>query len=88
MALERELETYRSRLPELLVHKGKYVLIYGDQVEGIFDKYDAALDAGYERHLNEAFLVRQIAETEKVLYTARNLRPCPTPPFPSTPTGQ
>ena len=62
MALEREVETYRRKLPELLPEKGKYVLIFGDEVEGIFESSDAAIEAGYGRHLDEAFLVRQIAE--------------------------
>ena len=88
MALEREVETYRRKLPELLTEKGKYVLIFGDAIEGIFDTHDEAIEAGYQRHLNEAFLVRQIAEKEPVVSTTRNLRPCPIPPSPSTNTAQ
>jgi hypothetical protein len=88
MALEREVETYRRKLSELLADKGRFVLIFGEEVEGIFDTHDAAIEAGYSRHLNDAFLVRLIAEKEPVAYTTRNLRPCPTPPSPSTNTVQ
>jgi hypothetical protein len=31
MALEKELKTYREKLPELKAHEGKFVLIHGDR---------------------------------------------------------
>src|SRR4051794_5392816 len=80
MALEREIETYRQQLPALLAHKGKYVLIHGSDVIGCYDKFDDAMRAGYEQFASEAFLVRQISETERVLVTSRSIRPCPTSP--------
>src|SRR5438094_182914 len=73
MALEQEIETYRRKLPELLAHKGKYVVIHQDEVVGTFDGFEDALTAGYERFPNEAFLVRQISDTEKVLVTSRSI---------------
>ncbi|MCI0461643.1 MAG: hypothetical protein L0Z62_32230 [Gemmataceae bacterium] len=76
MALEREIETYRRKLPELLADKGKFVVIHGEEVIGIFDAINDALRAGYERFLDEPFLVRAIQETEPILYTSRSLRPC------------
>jgi hypothetical protein len=82
MALEKEIETYRRKLPELLAQKGKYVVIHHDEVVGIFDGFDDALRAGYERFPDEAFLVRQISDTERILSTSRSLRPCPTSPAP------
>jgi hypothetical protein len=77
MALEREIETYRHKLPELLANKGKFVVIHGEEVIGIFDGLEDALTAGYERFLDEPFLVREIREEEPILYTSRSLRPCP-----------
>jgi hypothetical protein len=82
MALEREIETYRRKLPELLADKGKYVVIHHDELVGVFDGFEDALRAGYERFNDEAFLVRQISDTEKVLVTSRSIRPCPTSPAP------
>ena len=35
MALEKELETYRRKLQELLADEGKFVLIQGDEVAGV-----------------------------------------------------
>jgi hypothetical protein len=77
MALEREIETYKRHLPELLAHKGQYVTILGEEVVGIFPTFKAALEAGYERTLTEAFLVREIQEKEQVVYSSRSIRPCP-----------
>ncbi len=48
-ALEKEIETYNAKLPELLSHVGKFVLIREETVEGFFDTYTDALRAGYER---------------------------------------
>ena len=80
MALERELETYRQKLPELLADKGKFVVIHADEVLGVRDTFEEALRLGYERFLHEAFLVREISETEKELFASRGVRPCPPSP--------
>jgi hypothetical protein len=80
MALERELATYRRRLPELLANEGKFVVIHGDDVIGIVDTLDAALYLGYDRFINEPFMARQIRKTEPVLFSSRSLRPCPSLP--------
>ena len=77
MSLEREVETYRRRLPELLSNEGKFVVIYGDDIVGIRDTLENALDLGYDRFGNEAFLAREITKKEKILYTTRVLRSCP-----------
>ena len=69
MALETELATYERLKPELLTDPdkvGKYVLIKGDQVLGIYPTRDEALSIGEERFLFEAFMVKQIVEVEPV----------------------
>ena len=43
MALEKELETYQSKLPELKAQEGKYVLIQGDKVIDTFTSYEDAM---------------------------------------------
>lgn len=78
MELDRELETYRRELPGLLAHEGKFVLIHGDVVSGIFDTREQALQAGYDRFGLDVFLAKQIAAKEKPLYFSRNIRQCPT----------
>lgn len=80
MALEREIETYDRRLGELLARQGKYVVIHADEVVGTYDGFDDALRVGYERFGDDAFLVRQIRETQPVLTLHRSLRPCPSSP--------
>ena len=86
MALEREIETYRHRLPELLANKGKFVVIHGDEILGIRDSFDESLRLGYERFVTDTFLVREIRETEPVLFSSRSLRPCPSSVDQSAPT--
>lgn len=85
MALEKEIETYHRKLPELLLDKGKYVVIHGDEVVGIRDSFKEALALGYERFLREPFLVREIQEIDAVLVSSRSLRPCPLPTEQSPP---
>lgn len=67
MVLEREVATYREKLPELLQHEGKCVLIYGDSVIGIFATREEALRQGYAQFGRVPLLVRQISATEPVV---------------------
>ena len=48
---QRDFETYRRQLPNLLQqgHAGKYALIKDDQVLGVWDTLDEALKAADER---------------------------------------
>ena len=64
MALEKELATYRKELPSLLAQEGKYVLIHGDEMAGIWDTQEDAVQAGDERFGLEPFLVKQILKIE------------------------
>lgn len=63
--LTAELETYERHRDELLgTSEGKYVLINGDQVIGVFDTEKDAIDQGYERLGNVPFLVKQVVTVE------------------------
>jgi hypothetical protein len=75
--LEREIDTYRRKLPELLADKGKFVVIHGEDVVGVYGTFDEALREGYERFGDEPFLARLIREVEPIPYTPRALKPCP-----------
>jgi hypothetical protein len=68
MPLEREMKTYREKLPELLDQEGRFVLIREDDLAGTFDTYADAIQAGYERFGLKQFLVKQIAATEPVYF--------------------
>ncbi len=49
MALEQEIATYNAQLPKLLPdNNGKFVLIQGNDVAGIYSTYEDAIQVGYE----------------------------------------
>lgn len=77
MALERELETYRLKLPELAADEGKFVLVHGDQVVDVYGTYEDALKEGYARFKLSPFLVKQIHSIEQIQFVSR-LVPCHT----------
>jgi hypothetical protein len=68
-SLEKEVATYRRRLPKLLEHEGQFVLIKGNKVLGIWPDRESALIAGYKRvSLRGGFLVQEIRAVEKVVF--------------------
>lgn len=73
LALEKELETYRRELPTLLAQEGKYVLIHGDKVAGIWDTYEDALKAGYQEFGLKPFMVKRIQWAETVQNFTRDI---------------
>jgi hypothetical protein len=76
-ALERELETYKSHLPELAGSEGKFVLIAGSDLLGTYDTYQDALAAGYEKLGLKPFLVKRVSSIEAISFFTRELT-CPT----------
>jgi hypothetical protein len=79
MALEKELETYKCELPNLLTEEGKYAVIFGERVIGVYVSYEDALAVGYEKCGLKPFLVKKIEVIEQVQYFTRDLTPpCPT----------
>lgn len=75
--LKAELETYEREKSRLVTEsEGKYVLIHGSQVAGIWDTYQDALAAGYSTFGLEPFLVKQILGIEQVQFFTRDLAPC------------
>jgi hypothetical protein len=76
MALEKELGTYQNKLQELIPNEGKFVLIHGDQVAGIWETYEDALQAGYQRFGLEPFLVKRIQWSETIQNFTRDIPLC------------
>jgi hypothetical protein len=73
MALEQELQTYQKLLhSELATEEGRFALIAGDDLLGVFDSYNDALTAGYKERGLEPFLVKQVASVETVAYFSRD----------------
>lgn len=67
MSLEQELKTYENEKEKLLSEgKGKFALIKGNKIIGIYVSQEDALAEGYKRFGNEEFLVKEITEIEPV----------------------
>jgi hypothetical protein len=73
MALEKELEKYKAELPKLMESIGKYVVICGDEVLGVFNDYEDALNVGYGRCGTGPFLVKQIEHDIAVHHFTRDV---------------
>ena len=59
---EAELTTYRDHLDSLLGDAGKYVVIRGREIIGIYDDFNTAVEST-SRFAPEPVLVKQIVET-------------------------
>jgi hypothetical protein len=58
---EIERKTFNEKLPELLASdNGKYVVIKGSNIEGIFTSQNDALKCGYSKFKKDSFFVQQI----------------------------
>lgn len=75
MPLERELATYREKLPELSKQEGRYVLIHGADVVDTFASYEDALRQGYRMFGLHPFMVKQIQSRELVKFLSRPVNP-------------
>lgn len=72
MPLEKELATYKNKLPELLAQEGKFVLIHGDTVVATYSTYEDAVKDAYSRlGVDTPFLVKQIQAVEQVHFISR-----------------
>jgi len=78
MPLEKELETYRKKLPELKIQEGKFVLIHGEEIVDFFSTYEDAIKSGYQHYKLEPFLVKRIHATEPVFFVSRSVVPTTT----------
>jgi len=70
--LDTELNTYREKLPTLLGQIGKYAVLKGTSVVGVYDSYEDALKFGYEKFQLQPFLVKRIAPAEQISYFTRD----------------
>jgi len=63
--LRSEVEYFEQHRVELLERApGKYALVKGSELLGIYDTELEAIGSGYRRLGNDAFLVKQIVEAE------------------------
>jgi hypothetical protein len=66
--LEKEIIAYKNNLKTLLQNAGKYAVFSGDEMIGVYETYDEALKAGYEKAKLTPFLVKKITGTELVTF--------------------
>lgn len=63
--LDRELQTFDRERDRLLASaEGKYVLVRGDEVVGVYDTKMDAVTEGYRRFGNVPFLAKQLVRVE------------------------
>jgi hypothetical protein len=73
----RDWNCYRREVGRLLAegHEGKWVLVKGGEILGIWDIRDEAKAAALERYLMQPVLLRQVLTWEPVLRGPTSLRP-------------
>jgi len=65
MTLERELAYFESIKADLLKHsKGKYALIIGGELLGVFERSEEAYAVGIEQRGNVPMLIKLITEQD------------------------
>jgi hypothetical protein len=80
---DRELATYLREVGRLLAEEGegKFALIKGDEVIGIFEDEREAERIGREKYLMQPFLVQPIREWEPVIYQLGQFGRCHISPI-------
>ena len=67
--LAQELETFLTYQPEWLrTDPGKYALIKGEEVLGLYDRQEDAFAEGYRHFRRKAFMVQRIQESFDTYY--------------------
>lgn len=77
MNLDIELKAFEAALPTLLSNTGKFAVVHGAAIDGVFTSYEDALKSAYEKFGLDQFLVKKISPAEQVAYISRvNSAPC------------
>ena len=72
--LDAELQTYERNRESLLGSaQGKFVLIKGDQIVGVYESKMDAINQGYRQLGHVPFLVKQVLKIETPLNLMSNL---------------
>jgi len=72
----REAQTFRRELPRLLAegHDGKWALIKGNEIIGLYATLDEGYRLGRERFLFHPFIVQPVREWQLLIRTTEHLR--------------
>lgn len=69
MALEKELQFFEAHRAEWLQHhQGKFALVVGEELAGVYDSPQTAFEAGIDKFGNIAMLIKQILPTDPVAH--------------------
>ncbi len=72
--LDSELQTYEKNRESLLgSSEGKFVLVKGDRIIGVYDSKMDAITEGYRQFGNVPFLVKQVQKIETPQNLVSNL---------------
>jgi hypothetical protein len=76
--IAREWNLYRREVGRLLAegHEGRWILIKGDEIVGIWDSRSEAQALSQKRYLMQPVLLRQILAREPLLRIAPRIRQC------------
>jgi hypothetical protein len=74
--IRREAQTFRRELPRLLAerHAGKWALVKGDEIIGLFETFDEGYRVGRGRFLLQPFIVQPVSERQPLIRTTAYLR--------------
>ncbi|MGC4004887.1 MAG: hypothetical protein QM811_17930 [Pirellulales bacterium] len=81
--LDHEVSFYDSIKARLIAEgqSGKFALIGDDALVGLWETYEDALQAGYQRFgIAKRFLVKKIQGSENILYFTRDVVPAQSSP--------
>lgn len=71
--LATETKYFESKLPDLVkTDAGRFVLIKGEEVIGVFESQLDAIKVGYDRFRSEPFFVRRIVPVQQPLNFSNN----------------
>ena len=66
MALEKERAWYEANKVDLLAkHRGKWIVVHGDKLIGVYDSSTEAYNKGVEATQSEEILVRCVLEKDE-----------------------
>lgn len=76
--IAQEWDTYRREVGRLIAegHEGRFALIKGDQIVGLFDTDEQASLAGASRFLLDSHLIQQVRTYEPLYNHRRYWWPC------------
>lgn len=67
--LRQELETYEAHKAEMLQNSpGKYVLIKGSEIVGLYEREEDAFKEAYKRFRLDAFMVQRVQKEFDTVY--------------------